>query len=46
MEGGLLVEDGAVRRLSVEEASAYAGEGLTSTSSRPMRAYPTLPPTR
>jgi zinc transporter len=28
MEGGLLVEDGAVRRITVEEASAYRGEGL------------------
>jgi zinc transporter len=28
MEGGLLVEDGTVRRLPVDEASAYSGEGL------------------
>ena len=28
MEGGLLVEGGAVRRLTVEEAAAYRGDGL------------------
>jgi zinc transporter len=28
MEGALLVEDGAVRRLAVEEASGYRGDGL------------------
>ena len=28
MEGGILVEDGAVRRLPIDEASGYAGEGL------------------
>ncbi|HEY0013808.1 MAG TPA: zinc transporter ZntB [Allosphingosinicella sp.] len=28
MEGGLLVEDGKVRRLSVEEAAAYRADGL------------------
>lgn len=28
MEGGLLVEDGAVRRLTLEEAGAYQGDGF------------------
>ena len=28
MEGGLLIEDGAARRLTIEEASAYCGPGF------------------